>query len=64
MMWGNFTMDRIKTWGDALRLQKSFVSLMAGKGGRYLMDPLFARFGVLKIGDLYRQQVRVHTWKF
>ena len=23
-----------------------------------------ARFGVLKVGDLYRQQVRVHAWKF
>ena len=37
---------------------------MAGKRGRYHVDPLFARFGVLKVGDLYRQQVRVHAWKF
>ena len=37
---------------------------MAGKRGVYHADPLFARFGVLKVGDLYRQQVRVHTWKF
>ena len=28
------------------------------------MRILFARFGVLKVGDLYRQQVRVHAWKF
>ena len=27
-------------------------------------DPLFAQYGVLKIGDLYRQQLRVHAWKF
>ena len=25
---------------------------------------LFARFAILKIGDLYRQQLRVHGWKF
>ena len=37
---------------------------MAGKHGIYHADPLFARFGVLKVGDLYRQQVRVHAWKF
>ena len=47
-----------------LRLQKRFVGLMAGKRGRYHADPLFARFGVLKVGDLYQQQVRVHAWKF
>jgi len=62
---GNFATDRNKTRGDALlRLQKRFVSLMAGKRGRYHTDPLFARFGVLKVGDLYQQQVRVHAWKF
>ena len=51
--------------GEALlRLLKRFVGLMAGKRGVYHADPLFARFGVLKVGDLYRQQVRVHAWKF
>ena len=65
MVWGNFATDRNKTRGDALlRLQKRFVGLMAGKRGRYHADPLFARFGVLKVGDLYRQQVRVHAWRF
>ena len=37
---------------------------MAGRRGLYHADPLFARFGVLKVGDLYRQQLRVHGWKF
>ena len=37
---------------------------MAGKHGVYHVDPLFTRFGILKVRDLYRQQVRVHTWKF
>ena len=54
MVWGNFATDRNKTQGDALlRLQKRFVGLMAGKRGWYPADPLFARFGVLKVGDLY-----------
>ena len=30
----------------------------------YHLDPLFAWFGMLKIGDLYRQQLRVHAWRF
>ena len=33
-------------------------------GGRYHADPLLARFGMLKVGDLYRQQLRVHAWRF
>ena len=46
-----------------MRLQKRFVGLMAGKRGLYHADPLFFRFGVLKVGDLYRQQLRLHGWK-
>ena len=38
--------------------------MIAGKSGRYHADPLFARFSILKIGDLYRQQLRVHAWRF
>ena len=54
MVWGNFATDRNKTQGDALlRLQKRFVGLMAGKRGQYPVDPLFARFGVIKVGELY-----------
>ena len=37
---------------------------MAGSRGRYHADPLLARYGILKIGDLYRQQLRVHAWQF
>ena len=66
MVWGDFEVGLNRTCGEALllRLQKRFVGLMAGKRGIYNADPLFARFGVLKVGDLYRQQVRVHAWKF
>ena len=44
--------------------KKRFVGLMAGKTYRYHADPLFARYGVLKVGDLYRQQLRIHAWQF
>ena len=27
-------------------------------------DPLLAESGMLKVGDLYRQQLRVHGWRF
>ena len=65
MVWGDFEACRNLTRGAALlRAQKRFVGLMAGRRGLYHADPLFARFGVLKVGDLYRQQVRVHAWKF
>ena len=37
---------------------------MAGKQGRYHADPLFAQYGMIKVGDLYRQQLRVHAWRF
>ena len=47
-----------------LKAQKRFVGFMAGVGGRYHADPLFARFGVLKVGDLYRQQLRLFAWRF
>jgi hypothetical protein len=28
------------------------------------VDPLFAGYRVLKVGDLYKQQVVLHAWKF
>ena len=37
---------------------------MAGRRGLYHADPLFAQSGMLKIGDLYRQQLRAHAWRF
>ena len=37
---------------------------MAGKRWGYHSDPLFAQFGMLKVSDMYRQQLRVHAWRF
>jgi hypothetical protein len=65
MVSGNFEADRNKAQGETLmKLQKRFVGIIAGQGGHYHADPLFAKYGILKVGDLYRQQVRVHAWKF
>ena len=65
MVWGDFKEGRNLTLGGSLlRYQKRFAGLVAGAGGRYHADPLFARFSMLKIGDLYRQQIRVHAWRF
>ena len=47
-----------------LKLQKRFMGIIAGRRGRFHADPLFYKYGVLKIGDLYRQQLRVHAWQF
>ena len=47
-----------------LKHQKRFVGLIAGLKRRYHSDPLFARYGLLKIEDLYRHQLRVHAWRF
>ena len=63
-------------WGDTagarngairkslLRYQKRFCGMIAGKTGSYHSDPLFAKHAILKVGDLYRQQLRVHAWQF
>jgi hypothetical protein len=50
MMWGDFEAGRNKA---LLKLQKRFVGLIAEKG------ELFFGYGVLKVGDLYRQQLRL-----
>ena len=65
MVWGDFREGRNVTLGGSLlRYQKRFAGLIAGVRGRYHADPLFSRFAMLKVGDLYRQQLRVHAWKF
>ena len=65
MVWGDFRGGRNGTLaGSLLRYQKRFAGLVAGKRGLYHSDPLFAQFSMLKIGDLYRQQLRVHAWRF
>ena len=52
-------------WGRALlRYQKRFAGLVAGRRGQYHADPLLAQYSMLKVGDLYRQQLRVHAWRF
>ena len=54
MVWGDFKEGGNVTVGGALlRLQKRFAGLAAGVGGVYHADPLLARCGMLKIGDLY-----------
>jgi hypothetical protein len=65
MVCRNFEADRNKAQGETLlKLQKMFVGIIAGKGGRYHADPPFAKYGILRVGDLYRQQLRMHAWKF
>ena len=56
---GNVTLG-----GLLLRYQKRLAGLVAGRRGLYHAVPLFARHGMLKVGDLYRQQIRVHAWCF
>ena len=65
LVWGDFEEGRNKTLGEALlKYQKRFLGLITGARGRYHSDPLFSKLGILKINDLYRQQLRVHAWKF
>ena len=65
MVWGDFEGGRKKTVGATLlRHQKKLVGMVAGERGKYHADPLLARYGILKIGDLYKQQLRVHAWQF
>ena len=45
-------------------LASLMLDLVAGRRGLYHSDPLFAQFGMLKVEDLYRQQLRVHAWRF
>ena len=65
MVWGDFQAGRNVTLGGSLlRYQKRFAGLVSGRVGRYHADPLFARHGMLKVGDLYRLQLGVHAWRF
>ena len=38
--------------------------MIEGTKGRYHADPAFSRLGILKIDDIYRQQLRIHAWQF
>ena len=65
MVWGNFQGNGNGAQGGALLgYQKRFAGLVAGKRRGYHSDPLFAQFGMLKVSDLYRQQLRIHAWRF
>ena len=65
MVWGDFKGGRnLTVGGSLLRYQKRFAGLIAGCRGTFHADPLFAENGMLKVGDLYRQQLRVHAWRF
>ena len=65
MAWGDFQESRNATLAESLlRLQKRFAGIIAGKTGRYHSEPIMADIGMLKVGDLYRQQIRIHAWKF
>ena len=65
MVWGDFQGDRNGSLGSALlSYQKRFAGLIAGARGRRHADPLLSRFGMLKVSDLYRQQLRLHAWRF
>ena len=65
MVWGDFQEDRNKTLGDSLvRYQKRIVGMIDGKIGSYHADPVFGKLGILKLEDLYKQQLRNHAWKF
>ena len=65
LVWGDFQGGgNVSLGGSLLRYQKRFAGLVAGRTGWYHADPLFARYGLLKVGDLYRQQLRVHAWRF
>ena len=65
IVWGDFKGSRNDTLGGSLlRYQKRFAGLVSGASGRYHADPLLYEHGMLKVADLYRQQLRVHAWRF
>ena len=65
LVWGDFSGGRNLSAGrKLLKYQKRLVGMVGGKTGVYHADPLFAKYGVLKVEDLYRQQCRIHAWQF
>ena len=65
MVWGDFREGgNLALGGALLKYQKCIARMVAGVRGRCHADPLLAEFGMLKVGDLYRQQLRVHAWQF
>ena len=65
MVWGDFSEGMNKTLGAGLlRHQKKILGMIEGTRGRYHADPVFHKLGILKIEDIYKQQLRVHAWQF
>ena len=65
MVWGDFQEGRNKTQGEKLlRYQKTIASMIEGSGNKNHSEPVFHKLGILKIDDMYRQQLRIHAWKF
>ena len=65
MVWGDFQEGKNRKFGDSLlKYQKRIVGLIEGETGRYHADPGFSRLGILKIEDLYKQQLRTHAQQF
>ena len=61
-MWGDFEGGRNVTLGSGfIKLQKKMVGMIGGKRGWFHADPLFAKFKILKIQDLYKHQLRIHA---
>ena len=64
IVWGDFEEGRNKVLGEnLLRHQKRLVGMMAGQSGSFHSDPVFSQLGILKIDDLYKQQLRVYGWR-
>ena len=62
--WGNFEGDRNLGLRDRLvTLQKCLVRIICGANRLSHADPLFADLSTLKVGDLFAQCVRVHSYK-
>ena len=65
MVWGDFKEGRNLTLGDSLlRYQKRLSGMIAESKGRYHADPIMGHFGILKLGDMYRHQLRIYAWRF
>ena len=62
--WGNFEGDsNLGLRNEILSLQKSLVRIITGSKSTSHADPLFSKIGALKIDDLFKQSVRIFSFK-
>ena len=62
--WGNFVGDgNVGLSREILTLQKSLVRIISASHSISHADPLFFKCGTLKIDDLYKQTVRLFSFK-